>query len=228
MRRIWRFLPSVQHETQLLGVLPIAPWRAAAPGRPGSGRGAAAPAAGGNSGLHVDGFRPVAHAHQVFLFDARSPRRSAGAPRARPASAPAGRSSRCPAGRPAPGRAAAWPRSACRMLASSRQWLRGLHQHHGRLVPVLGLAADVAHRLVEQDGDLLRLLAARLGGRPRCARPAPPAAPITAGAPLTRTQPLRDPVVGLAARAAGRARPCACSAARWVCGAPWRRPAPGL
>ena len=35
-----------------------------------------------------------------------------------------------------------------------------LHERDGGLVPVLRLAADVAHRLVQQDGDLLRLLAA--------------------------------------------------------------------
>jgi hypothetical protein len=75
-----------------------------------------------------------------------------------------------------------------------------LHQHHGRLVAVLGLAADVAHRLVDQDGDLLALLLLGLavdldarvrghglahhGGRAVHAHPA-----------------ARDPVVGLAARA---------------------------
>jgi hypothetical protein len=37
-----------------------------------------------------------------------------------------------------------------------------LHQHHRGLVAILGLAADVAHRLVQQDGHLLLLLA---GGR---------------------------------------------------------------
>ena len=34
-----------------------------------------------------------------------------------------------------------------------------LHQRDGGRVAVLGLAADVAHRLVQQDGHLLRLLA---------------------------------------------------------------------
>jgi len=33
-----------------------------------------------------------------------------------------------------------------------------LHQHHGRFMAVFGLAADIAHRLVDQDGDLLALL----------------------------------------------------------------------
>src|SRR5256885_9667776 len=35
-------------------------------------------------------------------------------------------------------------------------------QDHGGLVPVLGLAADIAHGLVDQDGDLLVLALARL------------------------------------------------------------------
>ncbi len=64
-----------------------------------------------------------------------------------------------------------------------------LHQRHRRLVAVLGLPADIAHRLVQQDGDLLLLLAAgaRVDLDARAA--APPAGPWARPAPSTRTQP---------------------------------------
>jgi hypothetical protein len=42
---------------------------------------------------------------------------------------------------------------------SSRQRFCGGEQRHGGLMPVLGLAADDTHGLVEQDGDLRGLLA---------------------------------------------------------------------
>ena len=50
-----------------------------------------------------------------------------------------------------------------------------LDQHHGRRVAVLGLARDVADRLVEQDRHLLALMLRAPRGRSRCARAATPA-----------------------------------------------------
>ena len=100
--------------------------------------------------------------------------------------------------------AGARPRScAARSDAATRsscQRLRALHQHHGRLVAVLGLAAHVAHGLVQQDGDLLALLAARLG-IDLDARVGPHLQAHRRDGAVDLDPALGDPVVGLAARA---------------------------
>jgi hypothetical protein len=91
-----------------------------------------------------------------------------------------------------------WKRSSATVVLPARF---RLDQRDGRLVAVLGLAADVAHRLVDQHRDALRLL---LGAAWRstvifwCGSTLLPSSETTW--PSTRTQP-RDPFVGFAARA---------------------------
>ena len=100
--------------------------------------------------------------------------------------------------------AGARPRSCCgakRSLdASPLQWLRGVHQHHRRLVAVFGLAADVADRLVQQDRHLALLLAVRFGVDVD-ARVGPDLQAHHGELAVHAHPALGDPVVGLAARA---------------------------
>ena len=110
--------------------------------------------------------------------------------------------------------AGAKPRSCCRREPQpggiALPVIALLHQHHGRLVAVLGLPAHVTDRLVQQDRDLLALLAPRLrihldacvGRRP--ATPSPRLRRRPAPSPWRSSRRPR-------AASTGPARPCACS-----------------
>ena len=100
--------------------------------------------------------------------------------------------------------AGARPRSCCganRKLGSIAFPVGALlHQHDRRLMAVLGLAADVADRLVQQDGDLPALLA--LGpGIDLDARIRPDLQPHHGDLAIDPHPALGDPIVRFASRA---------------------------
>jgi hypothetical protein len=90
--------------------------------------------------------------------------------------------------RPAGARPRSWPgwKRLTRLVAGPA--VLGLDQHHRRLVAVFGLAADITHRLVQQDGHAGPAAGARAG---RCRSRRRPAQrwPSTAIWPSTLTQP---------------------------------------
>ena len=78
----------------------------------------------------------------------------------------------------------------------------GLDQHHRGLVAVLGLAGDVAHRLVQQDRHLLALVASTPPGRSRSPRRARHARAERRHHRAVDLDPaVLDPLVGFAPRA---------------------------
>ena len=83
---------------------------------------------------------------------------------------------------------------------SSRHWRSRRDQDARRLVAVLGLAADVADRLVEQDGDELRLRVARARVDRDVLARQDARAELGDDAAVDADPAARDPFVGFAAR----------------------------